>query len=236
MGHPSDWDDVRAALPEYETSALEIGLAPNWQSSVQQMAEAIPSQSILVGYSMGARLALGVALESPENVAALIFVSGNPGLETSVARAERRDADDRIAKQIEEGSIQSFLQQWYQSNVFATLPDEIRSSEIERKLARSSTNWPAIMRTNSVSQQPNYWPRLKELAMPTLVVAGDLDEKYRKIAHRMEQECSLCDFSAKVIPDCGHIVHREQPLALVETIREFVDGFVDGANNSRALT
>ena len=207
MGHPGDWDDIRAALPEFETSAIEIKAAADWQSSVQQLADELPTASVLIGYSMGARLALGVALESSEKVDALIFVSGNPGLETAAARADRLDKDRRIAKRIGEEQLRSFLNEWYQRSVFAGLPDEVRQSEIERKLSRSSVNWPAILRTNSVSQQPNYWPRLKELSIPSLVVAGELDEKYRKIAARIKQEFSSRELAAKVVADCGHIVH-----------------------------
>jgi len=225
MGLPCDWDDVRAALTEFETSGVEIGLAPDWQSSVRQLAKAIPSRSILVGYSMGARLALGVATESPEKVAGLIFVSGNPGLETLQAREQRREADERVAARIEVEPLLQFLTDWYRGSVFAALPEELRRLEIATKLVRPSSHWPAILRTNSVSQQPNYWPRLKELTMPTLVVAGELDEKYRKIAQRIQQECSSPKLSAKVVRNCGHIVHREQPEAFCKLIRDFASGY-----------
>ena len=223
MGHPSDWDDVRAAFPEYVTSAVEIEPASDWQSSLKQLSESTCEQSVLIGYSMGARLALGLALEYPHRYEGLIFVSGNPGLESDDACEQRREADEQVAKKIEAGLVEPFLKDWYQASVFAALPEEIRKVEIQRKMARCSTHWPAILRANSVSQQPNYWPRLNELSIPTVVVAGELDEKYSKIAAKIAEESDSPDLSAQVVSECGHMVHREQPTALVQIIRDFVD-------------
>lgn len=217
MGHPSDWDDVRAALPEFESVAVEIKPATDWQSSVKQLAESILPGSIVVGYSMGARLALGLAFEDPNRFRGLVFVSGNPGLESETEREERWRSDQKLAERIEAGSLKPFLNDWYQSSVFSGLPDDVRRSEIARKMAQSSNDWPSILKACSVARQPNYWPRLSELAMPTLVVAGESDEKYRKIAERIREEKNV---SVSVVPNSGHIVHREQQAALVDLIRK----------------
>ena len=227
MGHPSDWGAVRAALPDFETSALEMPVVANWQSSLDQLAESIPDQSIVIGYSMGARLALGLALEFPKKCAGLVFVSGNPGLETAEAREQRWAADQQIAQQLidsrESESLEAFLERWYRADAFTNVPQEIRDAEAARKLVLASTDWPAILRSNSVSRQPNYWPRLKELLMPTQVIAGELDEKYREIAVKFVNESQSSDVSETIIPDCGHIVHREQPEVLVQAIRDLAE-------------
>ncbi len=223
MGHPSDWDDVRAALPEYETSAVAIRPASDWPSSLKQLSENATADSILVGYSMGARLALGLVMENSQRYKGLVFISGNPGLESDKEREQRAEFDEQIATRIEAGDLRAFLEQWYQSRVFASLPSEIRRVEIERKLTRSASEWPAILRANSVSGQSNYWPRLNELAIPTLVIAGESDEKYRDIAVRFSNEASQLTVKAKVLSDCGHMVHRECAVELAQLIREFVE-------------
>ena len=224
MGHPSDWDDVLAALPEYDTTAVKVLPASDWETTVQQLADSISQGSIIVGYSMGARLALGVALEYPQCCRGLIFVSGSPGLESQQEREQRWLSDQQVAEEIESGQLESFLNQWYQASVFAGLSDELRHSEIARKLALRSKDWPSILRTLSVSKQPNFWPRLKELAMPTLVVAGEQDEKYQNISVRFAEETSA-NVETKIDSDCGHIVHREQPEVFVELVRQFVNQF-----------
>ena len=219
MGHASDWDEVRSQLPEFETRAINIEVATDWHGTVRSLTSLLTKNSIVVGYSMGARLALGIALEFPEQCAGLIFVSGNPGLESETERAEREIADEKIADRIAAGQLEPFLQKWYQSSVFTTLPEEIRDQEIERKLGRDAKHWPEILRVNSVSQQPNYWPRLHELVMPTWVVAGERDEKYKTIANRVGE---VAQIKVDLLPNCGHMVHREKPLELASLIRDFI--------------
>ena len=226
MGHASDWDEVRTQLSEYDSRAINIEVADDWHRTLQNLADSIPGGSIVVGYSMGARLALGIALEFPTQCGGLIFVSGNPGLELAVEREERALADEKIASRIEnsqdENQLNSFLDDWYQASVFQSLPGEIRRESIQQKLKRDSTDWPTLLRVNSVSQQPNYWPRLAELAMPTLVVAGERDEKYKQIALRFQATAALNHVKTERLADCGHMVHREQPAKIVDLIREFM--------------
>lgn len=226
MGDSSDWDEVRALLPEFDSVAISIPAASNWHGSIQKVANSIEPGSILIGYSMGARLALGVAIEFPAHYGGLVFVSGNPGLESERERVNRELADEKIAGQIEQhlehGKLDSFLDQWYQASVFESLPADIRSQEISRKLKRDPQSWPMLLRTNSVSQQPNYWPRLNDLSMPTLVVAGQRDEKYKEIAVRFKTTATLNHVKTELLDDCGHMVHREQPVELADLIREFV--------------
>lgn len=222
MGHASDWDDVRGLLPEFDSRAVNIDVGSDWNDGVQHLANSMEPGSVVIGYSMGARLALGVAIEFPANYAGLVFVSGNPGLESAEARSERELSDEQIARRIEQGNLSEFLDQWYNASVFESLPAELRREEIQRKLDRDPKNWPGALRVNSVSQQPNYWLRLNELSMPTLVVAGQRDEKYKQIARRFQTTASSNHVKTELLADCGHMVHREQPDKLAALIREFM--------------
>ena len=74
-----------------------------------------------------------------------------------------------------------------------------------------------------MSQQPNFWPQLNELSVPTLVVAGELDQKYKAVARRIETEVTSANVTTTIVPQCGHIVHREQPESLIGIIRNFAE-------------
>ena len=231
MGRSSDWDDLRTRLHDVdskiETCAIEIKKAADWGSGIKQLATEIPAGSILVGYSMGARIALALAIEYPQKIAGLIFVSGNPGLETEDARSERLAADLRLADQMEDlkdqESIGTFLNRWYQQFVFDNVPDYVKIDEIRRKSKLDISHWAILLRTFSVGRQPNFWPRLKELSIPFCAVAGEADEKYKGIASRI-----ATGFSSSVViqtvAECGHIVHREKPDELVHIVRNFLGG------------
>lgn len=224
MGDPSDWDWIRSQLPEYEIVTPLIRPAANWQAGVQQLIGELPERSLLVGYSMGARLSLGIALAEPTRCEGLLFVSGNPGLEEETAREVRYQGDCRIADRIEAEPREDFLQSWYtQSAVFQSLTERVRDDEIRRKSARAADSWSDILRAYSVAKQPNYWPRLGELTLPMMAVAGKLDRKYTNIIVRMGLEPN---FETRIVPACGHIVHREQPHVFLHLLRDYLSKYL----------
>ncbi|MEM6470533.1 MAG: alpha/beta fold hydrolase [Planctomycetota bacterium] len=225
MGHPSDWDDIRSMLADHETFAPEVPKAPDWATTIRLLSESVPRGSILVGYSMGARLALGVSLEFPHRLGGLVFVSGNPGLEADEERVKRWAFDSRIAERIESESPERFLDDWYRLPVFSSIPLSIRNSERDRKLLRAGMSWAESLRVLSVAKQPDYWPRLPELTMPTLLVSGENDEKYRKISQRFSERATSTKLTRQLVPECGHIVHRERPAAFVSALRQFLSTF-----------
>ena len=234
MGHPSDWDEVRLLLSQtgldFEANAIEIQPHGDWEANLEQLAQVFDGRSIVVGYSLGARLSLGLALEFPAKVAGLVLVSGNPGLRSASQRDQRWQADQRLAEQLRTQSLDVFLDNWYQQSVFTSTPAEILKVEVQRKLSRSDRFWPEILRGASVAKQPNYWPRLNELSMPTLVIAGENDEKYRSFAVQIGKECSATNLKCEIVPDCGHLVHRQAPEVLVQLIGEFIARNADVAD------
>ena len=220
MGAPSDWDFVRNSLADFTIVTPKIRPASEWDAGVKQLHAEIPKDSILVGYSMGARLSLALAIASPGRYRGLVFCSGNPGIEEEQQRLRRYESDCRIAEQIDTADRQTFLEKWYRSAVFQSLSETVRQEEIARKLAYDADDWSQILKCYSVAKQPNYWPRLAELRMPCLAIAGLQDTKYASIATRMKQ---LPGMEARVVATCGHIVHHEQPHVFLQILREFLN-------------
>lgn len=219
MGDPSDWDWVRSELSDYDTVAPLIRPAEDWNAGVLQLIAELPSRSVIVGYSMGARLSLAIALRKPDMCERLFFVSGNPGLEDEKARERRYKHDCGIADRIASEPRREFLNYWYTAPVFESLTPEVRQDEIDRKSQRDSDDWGAILRTYSVAKQPDYWPRLGELSMPTRAIAGVHDRKYQHIIERMGNEPNI---DVRLVESCGHIVHREQPHTFLKLLKQFL--------------
>ncbi len=222
MGRACDFDQLRSKLSGYDSIGMEIPTADSWQDNSRILVDAIPQNSVLVGYSMGARLALGTSLSANNKSIGLVLVSGNPGLESDSQRKQRWQADQKWAQRIESESKAYFLQDWYQQAVFSHTPSAIRLDEINRKSTYCSEDWPKVMRVNSIAKQPNYWPQIKDLNMPVLAVAGKADEKYAQIAVRLNQSSQSQRSRVKIFTDCGHIVHHEQPAKLADSIREYL--------------
>src|SRR3954454_15231241 len=76
------------------------------------VAAAAPERFVLCGYSLGGRVALHVALASPQRVSRLVLLASTAGIEDPGLRAERRAADERLAADTERGTIEEFAERW----------------------------------------------------------------------------------------------------------------------------
>ena len=77
-----------------------------------------------VGYSMGGRLALHLAVAKPDLVERLVLVSSTAGLRTDDERASRQVEDERRAADIEQRGVAAFLETWLDQPLFANLPPD----------------------------------------------------------------------------------------------------------------
>src|SRR5215218_2782139 len=81
-----------------------------------------------LGYSMGGRLALGMAVDHPERVSSLILESASPGIHHETERLQRAEADQDLARRIEEVGIEAFVDLWERLRIWETqrtLPVEV---------------------------------------------------------------------------------------------------------------
>jgi 2-succinyl-6-hydroxy-2,4-cyclohexadiene-1-carboxylate synthase len=171
-----------------------------------------------VGYSQGGRLCLQLALDRPDVVHRLVLVSASPGIDDPDERRSRRDADERLAQQIERDGVDAFLERWLGQPLFAMLPRE-RSGIDERRARNTIESLTYQLRSYGQGVQPSNWERLDELRMPVLVIVGGLDTKYVDIARRMAG--GIADARVEVITDAGHACHLEQPERVAHLLSSF---------------
>ena len=168
-----------------------------------------------VGYSMGGRLCLQLALDRPDIVERLVLLSASPGIRGVAGRAARREADEAQAQEIERDGVDAFLERWLAQPMFATVPPE-RAGLADRKQANTVATLTHQLRVLGQGAQPDNWPRLPALGMPVLLLAGALDAKYVDIAHEMGAH--IADAGVEVIAEAGHACHLEQPAAVAHAV------------------
>jgi 2-succinyl-6-hydroxy-2,4-cyclohexadiene-1-carboxylate synthase len=177
----------------------------------------------LAGYSMGARLALAVALEFPKLVRSLVLESGGAGLASPTAREERRSADEELARVLDREGLRAFLARWEKTPVLAglqLLPAAAQESLRERRLRNEPHALAWALRALGQGAQPSYWHRLGELACPVLVVHGAQDAKFSALADRL---CAQIPGARReIIPKAGHTPHLEQPEQYAAAVRRFL--------------
>jgi 2-succinyl-6-hydroxy-2,4-cyclohexadiene-1-carboxylate synthase len=163
----------------------------------------------LVGYSMGGRIALHAALALPGRVERLVLIGASPGLHDPEERDGRRDAEERLAEQIEQSDIESFARGWAQTPILAGLPAELAQEVHQDRLKNTPHGLAAALRGLGTGALPSRWDELQNLAMPVTLAAGERDAKFRAIAGEMAAK--IPESVVRTIPAAGHAAHVEGP-------------------------
>jgi 2-succinyl-6-hydroxy-2,4-cyclohexadiene-1-carboxylate synthase len=211
-------------LPDAPGHGGSSGVRADLWQTADLLAEAVTVPAAWVGYSMGGRTALHLALAHPEKVAALVLVSTSAGIDDDAKRAARRAADEALAHRVESEGTERFLAWWLAQPLFATLPQH--SAGLEDRLTNTPEGLAASLRLAGAGAQGSLWPRLGELGLcgiPVLLLAGELDRVYRTHAERM---ATLIGPTARIgtVPGAGHACHLERPHEVAATIASFCEG------------
>jgi len=236
MGSGRDWEVVASSMSRFRCVLVDLpghggslGLGEEhytMHGAALAVLDVLDGLSIstcdLVGYSMGGRLALFLALMAPKRWRRVVLESASPGLRTAEARAARRDVDAERAEAIV-ADYPAFLQRWYQQPLFASVTHYpgLCKQMIARRLANDPTELGRSLDGMGTGQQPSVWGNLPDLAVPTHAIAGALDPKYVALAHEMAA-CSP-NLHATIVPQAGHNVHAERPGAYLTALSKLLN-------------
>ena len=177
-------------------------------------------EAILLGYSMGGRIALYTAFSG--FFRALILESASPGLADLHEREQRRLSDEALAASIERDGVAAFVDRWEQLPLFssqARLPCEHRKALHQQRLLNSPFGLAQSLRGVGTGTQPALHGQLSQLNIPVLLLTGALDTKFSAIAQQMAQ--TLPQAQLHIVPAAGHTVHLEQPEVFDRLVEEF---------------
>jgi 2-succinyl-6-hydroxy-2,4-cyclohexadiene-1-carboxylate synthase len=164
----------------------------------------------LLGYSLGARVALHVATGTDLGIRRLVVIGATGGIEDEAARARRRQADDATAAALEaSGDVDAFIERWVSSPMFARLADAAQTDERRRNTAAGLAS---SLRLAGTGTQEPLWDRIVTLAPPLLALAGTDDTRFSAHAFRLGRTAPAG--VASLIPGGGHAVHLAQPGAV----------------------
>lgn len=222
-GSPAAWDDVIAAwkLPE-EPHAIALpghGGGPvrtSWDGNLAAITEAIAGCDVAVGYSLGARVALGLVVSGRVPRAVLIGV--NPGV-ADADREERRAADRAWAQRARTQGSDEFFAAWEGQPLFATqarVPAGRRAARRERRRLLDREQLAQSLEHMGLAAMPDYWSAMPAHRDRIALLAGADDAKYVAIAQ------GLPATFFETIANSGHDPTLEQPAALAQAIARAV--------------
>lgn len=214
-GDPAAWGATLAALPRHRARAIALpghggGPVPaTWDECLAAIAGAIGEVELVVGYSLGARAALGLAATGRAPRAILVGV--NPGLDDA-ERPARRASDAAWARMLRERGIAAFADAWEAQPLFATQartrPEHLAARRA-RRLALDPEQLARSLEVMGLAEMPDY--RGAVTAARVCLIAGAEDPRYLAIARGLAAPLA-------VIAGSGHDPTLEQPARLADAI------------------
>jgi 2-succinyl-6-hydroxy-2,4-cyclohexadiene-1-carboxylate synthase len=212
-------------LPGHGTnSAVRADL---WQSA-EILADSYGPADYL-GYSLGGRLLLHLAIARPEVVERAVLIGATAGIEDPSERAERVRADATLARELDEigaagpigerAGLEEFLRRWLSGPLFKGLTDA--TSCLEERLTNAPTGLASSLRLCGTGMQEPLWEHLSRIPAPTLLVAGERDERFTRIAGQIAR-CVGANATIETVRDAFHACHLEKPYETAAIVARFL--------------
>ncbi|MEQ4675531.1 2-succinyl-6-hydroxy-2,4-cyclohexadiene-1-carboxylate synthase [Providencia vermicola] len=228
LGSADDWLPVIGQFNDYRSLAINLPGHGGSQKETCQGFEHFDEQLIrllqyhqvdeyyLIGYSLGARLAMHFAcFYQPKGLLGLVIEGGNVGLDDMQARRDREKNDKAWAQRFRTEPIKKVLNDWYQQTVFADLSPEQRNKLIELRQENNPHGIADMLESTSLSQQPFLVPNLHQLSCPYHYFCGERDQKFRSVSQQYTLPLTL-------IENAGHNAHRENPTGYATALHHFL--------------
>jgi 2-succinyl-6-hydroxy-2,4-cyclohexadiene-1-carboxylate synthase len=233
---PGSWDALLAALgPGYQIVRVTLpGHGPAegasahvrlpFEAAAAAVAEAVaavagPEPAVWLGYSLGGRLALRVALDRPDLVAGLVLLGATAGIEEAAARAARVEIDERLASGLERQGVERFVDGWLAQTLFSRLPRS--AAGVEERRAGTVEGLASALRLLGTGAQEPVWDRLGEIDLPVVLMAGEHDTKFSALAFRLATGIGP-SAGLSFVPGAGHAAHLERPQSVASILSRFL--------------
>jgi 2-succinyl-6-hydroxy-2,4-cyclohexadiene-1-carboxylate synthase len=215
------WRPVAELLPERYPSALLDHGEHSFEGRLAEIADAAEEGSVLVGYSLGGRLALRAVLRAPDRYAGLVTVGATAGIDDPVLRRSRAEADDRLAAWMEAAPIEDVVSIWERQPLFADQSERLVEEQRAGRMSHEPGELAMLLRTAGQGVLEPVWHQLLTLDLPVLAIAGARDEGYVAAAERIADTAPRG--RAAIVEDAGHAAHLQRP----QRVAELIEGFLN---------
>ena len=192
-------------------------------SIVNAIHTVCPTPFVLMGYSMGGRIALELAQTSTLPITKLILIGTTPGYRNDIERHERIKFEAQVQARLTDETAESFESWWRTLPPIKTqdrMPEPFYREMLNRRRQNKLGHLKASLRHFGTSQMYPMWSKLAQLDIPVMLLAGEDDEKYRQLAHEMDTQ--IKHSVVMTIADSGHAPHLESPRSTAAAMRQFL--------------
>lgn len=233
LGHSSDWNNVTRHLKNIESFRLyDLFANPliktsgglwSWAQNFNELAAKNSSSNakhVLLGYSLGGRLALHAIIQNPSIWSAAIIVSAHPGLKDKIEKKKKLKNDMYWAERFKADSWDGLIKDWNSQSV---LKGSLSLERLEEKFSRE--NLACALEEWSLGKQDDLSTFIKELSNPFLWLAGENDEKYSSMLKSLSLQNPLSHTA--IIEKAGHRVPWDHPAQFQKKINQFIQTLLE---------
>ena len=216
LGHRKEID-LSCSIDDYIKQFSE------YLSSISRLLKSSSNINILLGYSMGARLALLHSIQDSKLWDALILIGVNPGIKDEGKRKERESSDLALIQMLETNGIERFINYWHSLPIIKSqsrAPKLFLQSMLERKKSLNPLGLANSLMGFGQGVFPYLWDDICNLNLPILCVHGSLDEKYALINKAISLRNPMVNVES--IELCGHAPHIEDASQVSSVVTGFV--------------
>lgn len=171
------------------------------------------SQAVFVGHSLGSAIVQELALDHPEFVLGLILVG---------AGARLRIHPDILQSSASEATFHStvkIIMEWAFSR---QAPERL----VELASRRMAETRPSVLHGDFLACDAfDVMDRVGEISQPTLVICG-ADDRLTPLRYAQFLAREIAAARLEIIPDAGHMVMLEQPQAVANLVKAFLDRII----------
>ncbi|ABR74025.1 2-succinyl-6-hydroxy-2,4-cyclohexadiene-1-carboxylate synthase [Actinobacillus succinogenes] len=220
LGTKNDWQAVIDKLPDRRCLALDLPFhgeakyvsVPGFEETCEYLSQQIRSAVrnkpfLLVGYSLGGRIALYYALRYQGlkgNLQGVILEGANLGLADQREKTARWLNDNKWADRFRSEPAETVLNDWYRQPVFAHLNEQERATLIRKRAPNCGENIANMLIATSLARQPYFGQKVRSKNLPFFYFVGERDTKFRQMA-------ALHQLNTRLIAQAGHNAHLENP-------------------------
>jgi 2-succinyl-6-hydroxy-2,4-cyclohexadiene-1-carboxylate synthase len=204
-------------LPAHGRSPYEPHIVNALEKTVLHFTE----KPILIGYSMGGRIAL--ALSKRIESQGLILLSAHTGLHTQKEKQERYQEDCLWIDRLHTLPSQEFLSLWYQQPVFSSLQKKqaLLLKHIDQRSYKNPKELALVLEEMSLAHQT----AVSSFSIPTSFLYGIDDLKYKKLYEAFSPSAHI-----QAIPSSGHAVLVENPKGCLALVRKSLSWIAEQKN------
>lgn len=225
------FDITRYDLPGHGRAAEPADVYRNSTDGGWQMGEVaahmlaqLPPRSLLLGWSLGAKIAMEIAAQAPQRLCGLVLVSATPKFAAAADWPHGASAQtlDQLALNLRERYAQT-VRDFLSLQVRGSAQSTATLQKLQRALfERGECSPEVLLRSLRLLHGVDQRDRLKEIRVPTLVIAGQYDRVVHPRASQALAE-SIGDAEFVEIPRCGHAPFISNEAEFIGALTDFVD-------------